>query len=143
MMVARAWGPSAPVVPRLARSLRVLGREVDACWPGRDRASDGWIGDDRHQTLRSDHNPDALGIVHAIDLDVDGGRPWVVVVACVRDPRTEYVIYRGVIWSRSHKFHPRPYTGQDPHVSHLHVSIRYRRWCEISSRPWYVCPGQS
>lgn len=56
----------------LAPSLAVLRAEINARWPGRDKASDGWIGDTAHQSTRSDHNPNSRGSVNAIDIDEDG-----------------------------------------------------------------------
>ena len=48
-----------------------LRKQIDRRWPRRDRRSDGWIGDSAHAGRRSDHNPDARGWVHAIDIDAD------------------------------------------------------------------------
>lgn len=47
--------------------------QVNARWPKRDKASDGWIGDPAHAARVSDHNPDKNGWVHAIDIDEDLG----------------------------------------------------------------------
>ncbi len=61
----------AYLVPSLAR----LRTEFNQLNPGRDKASDGWIGDAEHQANpTSDHNPDERGAVHAIDVDNTG--PW-------------------------------------------------------------------
>jgi hypothetical protein len=131
-----SWGPAYPARPRLAKSLRVLGHDVDRVWPGRQHDSDGWIGDASHRERQSDHNPDPSGVVHAIDLDVDGIRPWVVVVAALAHPSTNYVVFRGHIWARSHRFHQQPYNGQDPHLSHVHVSILTTRRAETRRTHW-------
>jgi len=48
-----------------------LRKQVDKAFPGRDKRSDGWIGDRAHQARKSDHNPDKNGWVHAIDIDAD------------------------------------------------------------------------
>ena len=48
-----------------------LRKQVDKAFPGRDKRSDGWIGDRAHQARKSDHNPDRRGFVHAIDIDAD------------------------------------------------------------------------
>lgn len=49
-----------------------LREQVNNRWPKRDKRSDGWIGDAAHAARASDHNPDANGWVHAIDIDCDG-----------------------------------------------------------------------
>lgn len=48
-----------------------LRQQIDKAFPGRDKRSDGWIGDRAHQGRKSDHNPDKRGFVHAIDIDAD------------------------------------------------------------------------
>lgn len=126
----------APAVPRLALCLRILAREVDARWPDRATRSDGWIGDVRHQSLPSDHNPDADGIVHALDITTAGIMPLTLVHDAIEHPATEYVIYSGRIWSRSHNFRARTYSGDDPHVSHVHLSVRHAEVFERSRRRW-------
>lgn len=45
--------------------------QVNKRFPSRDKTSDGWIGDRAHQARKSDHNPDARGWVHALDIDAD------------------------------------------------------------------------
>ena len=57
--------------PRLSKSAIQLREQIDDAFPGRDRTSDGWIGDTRHAARKSDHNPDAQGWVRAIDVDRD------------------------------------------------------------------------
>lgn len=65
--------------PRLCAAGVTLRNQVNKRWPNRDKSSDGWIGDARHQANRgwgtngkgSYHNPDPNGIVHAIDIDED------------------------------------------------------------------------
>lgn len=65
--------------PRLCAAGVTLRDQVNKRWPNRDKASDGWIGDSKHQANQgwgtngkgSYHNPDPHGIVHAIDLDED------------------------------------------------------------------------
>jgi hypothetical protein len=56
---------------RLCKAGQQLRLQVDDSYPDRDKSSDGWIGDTSHKARRSDHNPDAKGIVRAIDIDRD------------------------------------------------------------------------
>lgn len=122
----------------LAPCLVQLRNEVNASWPGRDRTSDGWIGDTSHQARPSDHNPDwsAGGVVRAIDVDKDGLNPGVLLADVISDHRTNYVIFRGVIYQRVRGFAPRTYTGPNAHMGHLHVSIRHGRTWENDRTPW-------
>jgi peptidoglycan hydrolase-like protein with peptidoglycan-binding domain len=117
-------------VARLIDGLAVLRAEFDKINPKRDRSSDGWIGDDRHAAIASDHNPDRLGVVRAIDVDVDGvpmGRIVAHVVNRCRsgaEKRLQYVIYRRTIWSRSWGWKAKKYLGANPHIRHAHFSAR-------------------
>jgi len=127
----------------LIDGLVVLRSEFDAVNPHRDRSSDGWIGDAAHQLRVSDHNPDSNGIVHAIDVDVDGV-PMARIVSYIvgrcrtgAEDRLQYVIYRRTIWSRTWGWGARYYTGLDPHTGHAHFSARY---ADVAGRgePWGV-----
>lgn len=52
--------------------------EANRIAPNRRKSSDGTLGDAAHRASVSDHNPDARGIVHAIDLSqsVPGAPYW-------------------------------------------------------------------
>lgn len=126
----------APLVPRLARSLRHLAREVDATWPNRGSSADGWIGDDAHTRTVSDHNPDPDGIVHALDITLFGDRADAVVQAAVAHPATRYVIHDRQIFSSRNEFMPEPYLGPNPHTNHVHVSIKHTHRAERSRARW-------
>lgn len=118
---------------RLARSLVQLLAEVDLAAPRRSRRSDGSIGDEAHRIRPSDHNPDADGVVHAIDVtdDAAGGHEaarfadW---LRRTRDPRLKYVIDEGRIFSRlpaggRQAWSWGSYSGANPHSSHSHISV--------------------
>lgn len=136
MLHVQRWGPDAPQTPRLALSLRHLVRQVSERWPDRDTHADGWIGDAAHAARTSDHNPDSRGIVHAVDLTAAGHAGWLLVTAAILHPATAYVIYRGTIWSRTHDFEGRAYTGPNDHTDHVHVSILHTRAAETTRRRW-------
>lgn len=138
MVNLERWGPAAPSTPRLALSLRILAHDVEARYPARHREADGWIGDASHAARRSDHNPDSAGIVHAVDLTSAGMRPIAIVTAAVLHPSTAYVIWDGLIWSKSTGFNPRRYSGDNPHRDHVHVSILHTTRAERNSRHWLV-----
>lgn len=125
----------------LAASLVALRSEINARWPGRDTGSDGWIGDARHAATRSEHNPDARGIVHALDVDVDGINAAALARDLIGDPRVWYVIWNRVIWSRTHDWAALRYAGADPHTGHLHVSIRLTGEAEQDLRLWLNGPA--
>lgn len=123
---------------RVARSLLTLRDQVNAAHPLRDKASDGTIGDRRHAAQVSDHNPDAYGVVRALDLDHDpDGKTYADkldahaladTLVASRDPRLKYVISRGRI-ARSYPkagvpaFQWAKYAGSDPHTGHVHISV--------------------
>lgn len=114
---------------RIARSIDTLRRQVNARWPNRDKASDGTIGDAKHSSRKSDHNPNSLGVVCAIDIDKDLSpteKVDVVVNALVnsRDPRIKYIIWRGQILSSIvQPWVWRRYTGANGHFEHMHLSV--------------------
>lgn len=125
----------------LSPSLAVLRAEVDAAHPGRDRRSDGTIGDAAHSARESDHNPNDHGAVCALDVDRDGIDPWRLVAVAILDPRTNYVIFDETIWSRSRQWRPRRYTGPNPHTGHVHISILQAKWAEDDKSPWCYAPA--
>ena len=124
----------------LAASLVALRAELDAKWPRRDRSSDGWIGDAAHSSRASQHNPDwssvPPGVVDALDVDVDGIDVRALMDAVVTDRRVWYVIHDRRIWSRTNGWKPKRYTGSNPHVKHVHVSIQPTRAAREDTGPW-------
>jgi hypothetical protein len=122
--------------PFLVATLRHLRSEVNERWPDRDKRSDGWLGDEAHSQRSSDHNPDSHGAVRALDIDVTGIQPCLLVVAMTHHPATHYVIYHGVLYSRRREFAGIAYTGADPHLSHIHVSTVDLRAADNARRRW-------
>lgn len=129
---------------RLARSLVKLRAQIDALSPKRNRKSDGDIGDTSHSARKSDHNPDARGIVHAIDIthDPEHGCNAASIAEELRkshDPRILNVIWnRRIFSSRVRPWVWRPYEGENPHDKHVHVSVTVAG--EDDQKPWSICP---
>jgi hypothetical protein len=128
------WRPAGAIVQ--------LFTEANAANPGRDKSSDGTIGDARHagggpgtpSWAASDHNPwlvvAGVGVVRAGDVDTDG----LNLVAAVEVARAKaaagqlpqlvgggYVILHGKITAPDFSGW-RQYRGTDPHVTHAHFS---------------------
>ena len=120
--------------PSLCKAGQQLREQVDDNYPDRDRASDGWIGNLAHSLNPSDHNPDAKGIVRAIDIDRDlSGKakpdlmPYLadqIRLAAKRgDKRISYIIFNGRIASSKKRWAWRPYNGVNSHKHHIHISF--------------------
>jgi hypothetical protein len=120
--------------PRLCKAGQQLRLQVDDSFPDRDRTSDGWIGDTRHQARPSDHNPDEQGIVRAIDIDRDlsgKAKPDLMpdladqIRLCAKrgNKRISYIIFDGRIASSKKAWAWRPYDGSNKHNHHCHISF--------------------
>jgi hypothetical protein len=114
---------------RLARSLEQLRAQVNHLCPRRSTKSDGTIGDPAHAATKSDHNPNADGVVTAIDIthDPTGGFSAGLLAETLRrnqDPRIKYVIWNKRIFSSMvEPWRWRPYSGANAHDKHVHVSV--------------------
>ena len=117
---------------KLSKSVVQLREQADDAYPDRDRKSDGTIGDAKHSTRKSDHNPDPdSGIVRAIDLDADFNKQPATAayiadqirIAAKSDKRIAYVIFNKKIASARSFWKWRKYTGVNPHTNHIHVSF--------------------
>lgn len=124
-------------------ALEALREQLNEVAPGRDKSSDGSIGDTSHAAGRSSHNPDRTGNpehrdgdsadeVRARDFDKDLRHPDLTMLEVVKHlvlgARAgrfwwlRYVIYQGVIYSKSAGWAARAYTGSNRHDHHAHVN---------------------
>ena len=122
--------------PKLSKAAIQLREQFDDTYPSRLRDSDGWIGDLRHASRKSDHNPDAQGWVRAIDIDVDlSGKPKPELMPDLVDQvrllcksgaekRITYIIFNGRICSPILRWKWRTYKGINKHTAHAHFSFK-------------------
>jgi hypothetical protein len=131
----------------LNRALTGFRTAVNAKFPTRDKASDGWIGDPAHQATDSDHNPDRDGSVDAWDMDTDlrSGDDAVEVENLKHvfqaHPSSRYWIHNRKVASRSGGWKPEPYYGKNPHDKHVHWNTR--EGYEDSTAPWILTKEDS
>lgn len=130
---------------RVAHSLITLRNQIDARFPNRNRASDGYVGDANHRNTDSDHNPWYLGhIVTAADWTHDPGAGFDIdkftdQLAASRDRRIKYIIANSLILDSRPQFNPwrwMPYNGSNPHRSHVHLSVT-PAFCDDTT-PWNI-----
>jgi hypothetical protein len=124
-------------VARLVAGGVTLRNQVNKRWPKRDKRSDGWIGDKAHAGRQSDHNPDARGLVHALDIDkdLDPKDPGaaqrlanqIVAYAASGIPganRIKYVVFNDQIASGTYPTSMWKWRGSGyGHMHHIHVSF--------------------
>lgn len=145
----------APKPWRLARSLSKLRGQLAELYPKRNRASDGAVGDARHASNKSDHNPWVVdpetkgqGVVTAIDITHDLAlgidcRGLADRLVAQRDRRIKYLIFEREICASypTQGIEPwewRPYTGSNPHTKHLHLSVKSDPKLFDSTEPWRI-----
>jgi hypothetical protein len=119
----------------LNRFLTSWREAVNKKFPKRTKASDGTIGDLRHQAESfSEHNPDKDGSVDAWDMDVNvlgSSNPTgnaaelaeleKLIKAFQRLPESQLWIHNRQIANRDiDNWRPRPYHGVNPHDHHVH-----------------------
>jgi len=118
--MAKSW--------RLAESLVSFRNQINTAYPGRNKGSDGTIGDAAHAGTVSDHNPNSAGVVTAFDLthDPDHGVDIANIssqLVASRDNRIKYIIQNRKILITANGWIWIPYSGGDPHTNHLHLSV--------------------
>jgi hypothetical protein len=121
------------VKPLLCKAGQQLRLQIDDTYPSRDKTSDGWLGDYRHSTRPSQHNPNQQGIVTALDVDRDLSgkkKPDLMpdladqIRLCAKsDKRIAYIIFAGKIASPRMGWRWRKYSGINPHDHHCHISF--------------------
>lgn len=128
----------------LAPSLIKLMADVDAKWPKRKKVHDGSIGDASHAARASEHNPDhdadpmPKGYVSAVDITKDSvAMAKTLLAELIGDDRVWYVIHDGFIYSRTHDWAKRVYTGPNRHELHIHVSLRQTKEAANSTAGWF------
>ena len=141
-MVATA-GPGWVLAPCLV----ALYAEADRLFPNRSVASDGTIGNDAHAATISDHNPDSSGDVLAADLTDDKANGCdadllAQHLVASRDQRVRYVIWNDTIVksydsSRGPAWQPQPYDGENPHITHTHISVHDTAAAKNDVTAWF------
>ncbi len=136
---------------RIAKALATLREQVNAKWPNRSKVNDGWIGDSAHSARKSDHNPNARGVVQALDITndpahgIDAGELAQALIDS-RDPRIKYVISNSRIASGERGPSPwvwRKYSGSNAHEKHVHISVADDPKKYDDASPWADLPAQS
>jgi len=130
--------------PKLCAAGVQLRDQVDTWFPDRRTASDGWVGDSRHAARKSDHNPDKLGWVRAVDIDarlcasdgVSADLADQIRIAAKTDKRISYVIHNGKIASKLLGWRWRKYKGINPHIKHLHCS--FTKLGDLDGKPFEI-----
>lgn len=134
---------------RQAYSLDVLLAEVNDHAPTRSKASDGGIGDVRHQHEKSDHNPNAAGVWRAYDVTNDqthglSGTDLATRLAKLLGKHPAMMSGAYVIWNRRIISYDRRgegwrnYTGSDAHTGHVHLSVATSAAGYDSRKPWQL-----
>lgn len=137
---------------RVAKSLLLLIEQVNEIAPGRNKASDGTIGDEDHRRTNSDHNPWVIdgsqGVVTAADITHDrrGGCDCEKITSGLvgsRDPRIKYIIWnRRMVRSYQHKdvapWTWTAYSGRNGHTKHLHLSVLSDKQSYDSIKEWQI-----
>jgi hypothetical protein len=140
MVTPKAWIENEKPKPKLVAGGEVLRNQVNEKWPKRDKRTDGWISDASHMSRDSDHNPDARGVVHALDFDHNMGagdkrqgpnaqRLADELIAYARrgtpgSERLKYVVYNNQIASGTYSNRYWVWRkGNYGHTEHIHVSF--------------------
>lgn len=118
---------------------------MDSAFPGRNKRSDGTIGDADHQSRTSDHNPWVPppngGVVTAIDITHDPANgldsrdlaEYLRKLGAKGDRRIKYIISHKRITSGERQWKWGSYSGSNPHTSHVHLSVSSKYYDDSNS----------
>jgi hypothetical protein len=115
--------------------------EINTVWPGRPKASDGWIGDIAHQAEgwpKTKHMPNPRGYVHAIDATWPGIDVALVIAVFQTVPHAYLWIFDGQIALKREGWRRRVYTGASKHREHIHLEDDSSEAAEHDNRPWGI-----
>jgi len=118
--------------PYLSKAAETLRDQINDTFLDRSRKADGWIGDLKHQSRKSDHNPRPDGEVCALDIDAslsdEQGISHALAdqlrLAAKKDKRISYIIHVGKICSARSLWRWVKYRGINPHHKHIHISFK-------------------
>jgi hypothetical protein len=128
----------------LSKAAVQMREQIDDSFADRSRKSDGWIGNEKHQNTKSDHNPlTHTGEVCAIDVDAKlCDQPEMSIylaeqirVAAKTDKRISYIIHAGKIASAKSFWRFVKYRGINPHHRHIHISFKPNQTGEFFNIP--------
>lgn len=119
--------------PWLSKAATQFRNQVDFAFEHRVKRLDGWVGDLRHQSRVSQHNPNDRGEVCALDIDARLSEEQGIAIyladqirlaAKQGDRRILYVIFMGKICSAKSFWRWVKYRGLNPHNKHIHISFK-------------------
>ena len=119
--------------PWLSKAAEQFREQVNDNFPNRSKRLDGWIGDLRHQSRVTQHNPNERGEVCALDIDARLSEEQGISIyladqirlaAKQGDRRFLYIIHMGKIASAKSFWRWVKYRGINPHKKHIHISFR-------------------
>ncbi len=142
---------------RAANCLLKLQDAFNAAYPNRNKSigPDAFIGDEAHAERKSDHNPNAAGVVLAYDISNDPAHGCAVhkiadYMIAHPDPRVRYIISNRRIAGNQGFINGNypgktawkwmPYNGANPHDMHIHVSAEKLTALYDDSRQWDIGP---
>jgi hypothetical protein len=123
-----------PVVKKATPAAIAVLRQATAISPSRKKASDGLLPSRAHlkQNPNSDHNSGlAVDLTHDINNGIDCAD---IFKQLQNDPRVKYLIFNRKIWTPENGVDI--YTGSNPHVKHIHISIKDK--CGKDTSPWFA-----